>query len=122
MRVISSSEIDTIIRAQSPWQGGNIRYHFPSRSLPERRLVDILGRQMVQSAAAQYSRHKVISGPRRVGKTTLLRQLAPRLIEEVQISPEMVVYISMDESERILPLVWKIWPRGKPAELIGKIL
>ena len=56
-----------------------------------------MGRQMVQSAAAQHSRHKVISGPRRVGKTTLLRQLALRLIEEAQISPEMVVYISMDE-------------------------
>lgn len=43
------------------------------------------------------SRHQVISGPRRVGKTTLLQQLALRLIEEAQISPKMVVYISMDE-------------------------
>ena len=52
---------------------------------------------MTQSLGEFPFKHQVISGPRRVGKTTLLQQLAPRLIEEAQISPEMVVYISMDE-------------------------
>ncbi len=98
MRSISSSEMEAIIAAQSPWRDGSMRFHRSSRILLERQLADILWRQIAQAPITQHSRHRVISGPRRVGKTTLLRHLAQKLVRDAHVSSEMVVYISMDEA------------------------
>ncbi len=97
MRDISSSELEAIIDAQSPWRDNRMRFHRSSELLPERRLVSVLWMQITQTPISQHSRHKVISGPRRVGKTTVLRHLAQRLVLEARVAPEKVVYISMDE-------------------------
>lgn len=123
MKPISPSELEAILDAQSPWRRGGARFHLSSQ-LPERKMVDTLWKQLAQDingqrgaagrrgsagrqgaghkgagkqGAGQQIQHKVISGPRRVGKTTLLRHLAPRLIQQAQVAPEMVVYFSLDE-------------------------
>ena len=38
-----------------------------------------------------------ITGPRRVGKTTVLRQLVCHLLDERRVSPEQIIYFSFDD-------------------------
>jgi uncharacterized protein len=67
----------------------------------------------------------LLSGPRRVGKTTILNQIAASLVEE-KLDPKSVLYLSLDHPllklvslARIIRLYHEnIYPAGKPVVLL----
>jgi predicted AAA+ superfamily ATPase len=88
---------------------------------------------LVQLARAPFQRHPpalfsiqadqphvyTLRGPRQVGKTTLLKQLAARLIREEQWDPRQVVYYPLDlvaRPQQLVDLVLRVkaaYPAGQ---------
>ena len=97
MREISTRELEAVIRVQSPWHEAESRFHHAASLLPERQLVEPLWAQIAAVAIGQPFKHKVISGPRRVGKSTLLRHLAKRLVEQKLVPARKIIYLSWDD-------------------------
>lgn len=97
MANLSSAELENILAAKNPW-------HLPKPSWPaeanavSRPLADLLWRELSSMPLEQRSYHKVITGPRRSGKTTVLYQTAKRLVEEQGLDPRKVVFLSLEEA------------------------
>lgn len=97
MAKLNSAELENILAAKNPW-------HLPKPSWPaeanavSRPLADLLWRELSSMPLEQRSYHKVITGPRRSGKTTVLYQTAKRLVEEQELNPRKVVFLSLEEA------------------------
>lgn len=97
MAKLNSAELQNILAAKNPW-------HLPKPSWPAeantvlRPLADLLWRELSSTPLEQRSYHKVITGPRRSGKTTVLYQTAKRLVEEQGLDPRKVVFLSLEEA------------------------
>ena len=77
------------LRSLNPWWRGQPGPPLPTfRRWPFARLQHLLGHGMTPAS--------VLRGPRRVGKTVLLRQLIESLIAEA-VNPQRILYIAFDE-------------------------
>jgi uncharacterized protein len=91
---MSGRDLNTLLSIYNPWWE---RPHGDWRSdLPDyrRSIVDA-----VLSDIAELPQIISITGPRRVGKTTALRQIICTLIDEQAVRPDNILYFSFDDPE-----------------------
>lgn len=113
------TESVAVLQGFNPWWGGN-----PFSSVPDfRRLAYGACRKYMDNPTLR--RAILLSGPRRVGKTTILQQLAQGLIAE-GYPPKGILYLSLDHPMlKLLPLREilalyheHIYPEGSPSVLL----
>lgn len=98
MAIISNEQVIKVLRQYNPW------WRMPSsikeESKPQKRLAYYEALKMLKHNSIR--RFVVLSGVRRVGKTTIMYQIIDNLIEE-GISPKNILYVTFDNP--ILKLV-----------------
>ncbi|MBM4016721.1 MAG: ATP-binding protein [Planctomycetes bacterium] len=85
---LDNSEVLGILRGFNPWWGGR-----PGTSLEFKRLAYHACRRFLGDTSLR--RAVLLSGPRRVGKTTILQQVATDMARE-GTPPESILYVSLD--------------------------
>jgi predicted AAA+ superfamily ATPase len=116
--VVHRADLLGVLRGYNPWWSGR-----PADSPAFHRTAFYLCRKYLDDLRLR--RAVLLSGPRRVGKTTILRQLAAAAIEGGR-DPRSVCYLSLDHPvlshvpvTRLLDLYHEtIWPEGEPALLL----
>jgi len=112
------NEVLRVLQGFNPWwQGRSLRVP------PFKRLAYFAARRHLDDPSLH--RAILLSGPRRVGKTTILSQVAADLVGE-GTEPASVLYLSLDHPllklvrlERILRTYHEnVYPEGKPATLL----
>ena len=93
MQDLTTDQLQQIITAQDPL---NLNGADPLPS-HERKMVEPVLRKATAMLQQSNARHEVIIGPRRTGKTTLLKHLYLRLLEHPGIDPDKLVFLSLDE-------------------------
>ncbi len=87
--MIDTAEIQAVIRGFNPW------WMNKPLDIPDfRRLGFFACRRLLNAPGLK--RAILLSGPRRVGKTTVLEQLAASLLKDDQAIPASVLYLSLD--------------------------
>ena len=85
-----------IITTLNPWRSPGTG-KLPQVPTTERNLLAPLTARLLAATPPGKFRHEVIVGPRRSGKSTLLKQLASKLCHNQNTDPQMVIYLSLDE-------------------------
>jgi len=67
-------------------------------------------RQAVRNVEANHGLALLINGPRRIGKTTIIYQLIRRLIEKKKVSPNGIMFFSLDD-----PVIQQLPPKDQGA-------
>jgi predicted AAA+ superfamily ATPase len=115
---VERSEVLEILQGFNPWWLGQ------SPALPEfRRLAFGICKNLLEDP--QLKRAILLSGPRRVGKTTILQQIAAELTRQGK-DPKSILYLSLDHPilkleplDKILRIYHDtIHPEGEPAVLL----
>lgn len=112
------SEVLGVLQGYNPWWTGA-----PFERPPFQRLAYQACRGFLRDKSLK--RAVLLSGPRRVGKTTILKQIAGDLVNE-KVDPKSILYISLDHpllKLLSLPKILRIYhdivyPEGKPAYLL----
>lgn len=115
---LDKSEVLKVIQGYNPWWEGGATGAPKFNRLAFHACLNLLKNQTLRRAI-------LLSGPRRVGKTTVLQQIVDHLIAQGQ-PPKSVIYISLDHPllklvtlPKILRLYHEnIHPNGKPAVLL----
>lgn len=116
--LLHPSDVLRVLRGFNPWWGG-----VTGRVPPFRRLAHGACRRYLEDRRLQ--RAVLLCGPRRVGKTTILQQLAEDLVGEGR-PPTSIFYVSLDHPllklvsiEDILRLYHEtVLPSGSPSVLL----
>jgi len=112
------TEVLGVLQGFNPWWAGQ------ETPVPEfKRLAYHACRKHLDDTSLR--RAVLLSGPRRVGKTTILTQIAADLVKE-GVDPRSIIYLSLDHpllKLLRLPKILDIWhetylPEGKPAVLL----
>lgn len=98
MAIVSDEQIIKVLRQYNPWW--RISSAIKEESKPQKRLAYYETIKILQHKSIR--RFAVLSGVRRVGKTTIMYQIIDHLIEE-GISPKNILYVTFDNP--ILKLV-----------------
>lgn len=112
MAIVSEEQIIKVLRQYNPW------WRNPSaikeESKPQRRLAYYEALRMIKHKTLR--RFVVLSGARRVGKTTIMYQMIDNLIEE-GVSPKNILYVSFDnpmikivDVEEVLSVYESLYP------------
>lgn len=112
MAIVSEEQIIKVLRQYNPW------WRNPSaikeESKPQRRLAYYEALRMMKHKTLR--RFVVLSGARRVGKTTIMYQMIDNLIEE-GVSPKNILYVSFDnpmikivDVEEVLSVYESLYP------------
>lgn len=112
------AEVLGVLQGYNPWWTGS-----PFTPLPFQRLAYQACRSYLQDKSLR--RAVLLSGPRRVGKTTILKQIAGNLVKEHE-DPKSILYISLDHpllKLLSLPKILRLYhdnihPEGKPTFLL----
>ena len=89
-------QIETILKPYNPWWEAGIVETKPFRRPVFHKIYkDLLSLKQIIS----------VTGPRRVGKTTLLKQIIQSLIQDKHATPQQIVYFSFDDPLMIEPQV-----------------
>jgi uncharacterized protein len=91
MRAIAEDDIKRRVRRDNPWWEEPTRMP-PEEALPKRAYFAPL---VARALASRPRRATVLMGPRRVGKTVLLKQLVAKAMRE-GADPRRVMYVSVD--------------------------
>lgn len=85
---LENISIETILAQYNPWwKSGEVKTEDFKRPIFHKIFKDLLNLKQIIS----------ITGPRRVGKTTLLKQIIQSLILEQKIEPSRIIYFSFDD-------------------------
>lgn len=91
MAIVSDEQVIKVLRQYNPW------WRSPSaikeESKPQKRLAYYEAREIIKHKTIR--RFVVLSGARRVGKTTIMYQMIDNLIDE-GIKPKNILYVSFD--------------------------
>ena len=117
MAFYDRKEVLSILQGFNSWWSGSIPNTQPFRRLAFHACWEFLRQEKVRRAV-------LLSGPRRVGKTTILTQLTDELLKQ-KVDPKSILYLSLDHPllkllklPKILQLYHEeIYPAGKPAYL-----
>lgn len=118
MAFYDQKEVLSVLQGFNPWWSGAPVNAHSFRRLAFHACLEFLRQEKVRRAV-------LLSGPRRVGKTTILTQLAAALLEQ-GIESKSILYLSLDHPllkllklPKILRLYHEeIFPAGKPAFLL----
>ena len=98
MAIVTDEQVINVLRRYNPW------WRSPSAAKeeikPQKRLAYYEALRMIKHGTIR--RFAVLSGARRVGKTTIMYQMIDTLIDE-GVSPKNILYVSFDNP--ILKLV-----------------
>jgi len=85
--------LDTILTPYNPWWGQDPiwRNELPDYQRP-------IVRQVIDNLS-EISQAVSITGPQRVGKSTAVKQVIQRLLDERQVHPQQILYFSFDDPE-----------------------
>ena len=116
--LLDRAELLSVLQGYNPWWGGRPLVVPKFRRIAFQVCHDYLAKSELQRAIH-------LSGPRRVGKTTILFQIAESLLKE-GADPKSICYISLDHPLLkifTLPKILKLYhestyPQGKPAVLL----
>ncbi|MBE5876834.1 MAG: ATP-binding protein [Lachnospiraceae bacterium] len=114
MAIVSDEQVIKVLRQYNPW------WRNPSiikdESKPQKRLAYYEALKMIKHKTIR--RFAVLSGARRVGKTTIMYQMIDNLIEE-GINPKNILYVSFDNPivklinvESVLSIYESLYPLG----------
>lgn len=112
MAIVSDEQVMKVLRQYNPW------WHMPAaakeEAKPQKRLAYYEALKMLTHASIR--RFVVLSGVRRVGKTTILYQIIENLIDE-DISPKNILYVSFDNpilkfinAEKVISIYESMYP------------
>lgn len=112
MAIVSDEQVMKVLRQYNPW------WHMPSavkeEAKPQKRLAYYEALKMLTHTSIR--RFVVLSGVRRVGKTTILYQLIENLIDE-DINPRNILYVSFDNpilkfinAEKVISIYESMYP------------
>lgn len=91
MSIVSDAQVSKVLRQYNPWWRNPAA--IKEESKPQKRLAYYEALKMITHKTIR--RFAVLSGARRVGKTTILYQMMDHLIDE-GIHPKNILYISFD--------------------------
>ena len=94
--MLDTETLTRIITALNPWHASG-QAQLPGVPASERNLFRPIHQRLSSSEPPGEFRHEVIVGPRRTGKSTLLKQLANKLCLDSGIDPRKITYLSLDE-------------------------
>ena len=96
MSEASFEAVAEVMERLSPWRGRPGGFHL-SASLKHRNLTeDLIAETAVFSDPYRRPCHKIVIGPRRTGKTTLLHHIAKHVVENRVVPAERVGFFSFD--------------------------
>ncbi|MDE6844818.1 MAG: ATP-binding protein [Lachnospiraceae bacterium] len=112
MAIVSDEQVMKVLRQYNPW------WHMPSavkeEAKPQKRFAYYEALKMLTHTSIR--RFVVLSGVRRVGKTTILYQLIENLIDE-DINPRNILYVSFDNpilkfinAEKVISIYESMYP------------
>lgn len=85
---LDTIQIATILAPYNPWwEEGKVKTEVFKRPIFHKIYKDLLSLKQIIS----------ITGPRRVGKTTLLKQIIQSLIQDGHVKPDRIIYFSFDD-------------------------
>ncbi|HBN85395.1 MAG TPA: AAA family ATPase [Clostridiales bacterium] len=112
MAIVSNEQVIKVLRQYNPWW--RIPYAIKEESKPQKRLVYFEAVKMLKHKSIR--RFVVLSGVRRVGKTTIMYQIMDHLIEE-GVDPKNILYATFDNPilklinvESVLSLYESLYP------------
>lgn len=110
--IVSDEQVVKVLRQYNPWW--NNPYSIKDESKPQKRLAYYEALKMIKRQSLK--RFVVLSGARRVGKTTIMYQLIENLIDE-GVNPKNILYVSFDNPivklisvESVLSIYETIYP------------
>jgi hypothetical protein len=112
MAIVSTEQLIKVLRQYNPWWRNPETIHKESR--PQKRLAFYEANRMIKHETIR--RFVVLSGARRVGKTTIMYQIMENLIEE-GTNPQNILYVSFDNPivkmvnvEQVLSVYTSLYP------------
>ncbi|MBP3624633.1 MAG: AAA family ATPase, partial [Peptococcaceae bacterium] len=112
MALVSDERVIKVLRQYNPWWRNPTA--IKEESKPQKRLAYYEALKMIKHNTLR--RFVVLSGARRVGKTTIMYQMIEHLIEE-GVNPKNVVYVSFDNPmvklvsvEKVLAIYESLYP------------
>ena len=94
--MLDTETLTRIITTLNPWHTSG-REKLPAVPPTERNLLASVYRRLSNGKPPGEFKHEVIVGPRRAGKSTLLKQLANKLCQDSGLDPTRITYLSLDE-------------------------
>jgi Predicted ATPase (AAA+ superfamily) len=91
MAIVSDEQVIKVLRQYNPWWRNPLE--IKEESKPQKRLAYYEALKMIKHKSIR--RFAVLSGARRVGKTTIMYQIMDNLIDE-GINPRNILYVSFD--------------------------
>ncbi|MCM1287648.1 MAG: ATP-binding protein [Clostridium sp.] len=91
MPIVSDEQVIKVLRQYNPWWRNP--YTIKEESKPQKRIAYYEALKMIKHKTIR--RFAVLSGARRVGKTTIMYQMIENLIDE-GINPKNILYVSFD--------------------------
>lgn len=112
MAIVSEEQVIKVLRQYNPWWRNPLA--IKEESKPQKRLAFYQALKMIKHKTLR--RFAVLSGARRVGKTTIMYQMIDNLLEE-GINPKNILYVSFDNPmvklvnvENVLSIYESLYP------------
>lgn len=112
MAIVSEEQVIKVLRQYNPWWRNPLA--IKEESKPQKRLAFYQALKMIKHKTLR--RFAVLSGARRVGKTTIMYQMIDNLLEE-GINPKNILYVSFDNPmvklvnvEKVLSIYESLYP------------
>ncbi len=112
MAIVGDEQVIKVLRQYNPWWRNPVS--IKEESKPQKRLAYFEALKMIKHKTLR--RFAVLSGARRVGKTTIMYQIIENLIDE-GINPRNILYVSFDNPivklvnvEKVLSIYESLYP------------
>ena len=112
MAIVGDEQVIKVLRQYNPWWRNPVS--IKEESKPQKRLAYVEALKMIKHKTLR--RFAVLSGARRVGKTTIMYQIIENLIDE-GINPRNILYVSFDNPivklvnvEKVLSIYESLYP------------
>jgi hypothetical protein len=97
MAIVSDEQVVKVLRQYNPWWKNPLT--IAEESKPQKRLAFYEALKMIKHESIR--RFAVLSGARRVGKTTIMYQMIESLLND-GVNPKNILYVSFDNTSRFI--------------------